>query len=319
MRRLSPRRTAGRAGLSRIEVAVVLLCLLVAVAVLVPIVLDQRELQRDVACKDRLRKLSNSFAVCLKDRNDEYPWLIADEVSWTETLLPYLPDAEAYLESLQRGAVADVGQLWISEYLCPNGRVYDPGSNSYVANAGFGNFRVGLSTRIVDEPTPHALGYDLDGDGAISEDELELSRGTGLLWRAADAQRPVARNEIAGGDGAGYTLLMSENQRARGWRSSETFDLGFVVAWDRIELSEDAARPLNYRTADLGPFAINVVPVDAAARSPAPNSTHAGGVNVLFVDGRIQSLSEAIDPLVYLRLITWDGARWGEAVAGPEP
>lgn len=90
-----------------------------------------------------------------------------------------------------------------------------------------------------------------------------------------------------------------------------TFDLAFVVGRDRIEFGP-AASPFAYRKADLGPYRVNFSRSGRAGKSPSPGSTHGNAVNIVFADGSAQPISEEIDPLLYLRLLTPGGTMFGE-------
>ncbi len=46
---------------------------------------------------------------------------------------------------------------------------------------------------------------------------------------------------------------------------------------------------------------------------PVPSSNHVGQVHVAFCDGRVQAMSDSIDPRVYARLMTPDGMTFGQA------
>jgi prepilin-type processing-associated H-X9-DG protein len=49
---------------------------------------------------------------------------------------------------------------------------------------------------------------------------------------------------------------------------------------------------------------------------PSPNSTHPGVVTVAFCDGRVQTLNETMNFIVYTSLITPGGSRRGQAPVG---
>ena len=117
--------------------------------------------------------------------------------------------------------------------------------------------------------------------------------------------------ELDAADGRGQTILLSETQNSRSWMSLETFDLAFVVGRDQIELGEPP-RLLNVSAGSLGPYAINSSKGGRLGHCPAPSSLHAEGVNILFADGAFRTLSDQIDPVVYLRLMTPAGVEYGE-------
>ncbi len=49
---------------------------------------------------------------------------------------------------------------------------------------------------------------------------------------------------------------------------------------------------------------------------PSPNSTHPGIVTAAFCDGRVRTLNESMNYLVYISLITPGGSRRGQAPVG---
>ena len=73
---------------------------------------------------------------------------------------------------------------------------------------------------------------------------------------------------------------------------------------------DPAAGPLAVTRTDLGPFG----PAESRAGTtdPGPNSAHGGSFNVIFADGRGSTLSTAIAPGVFVRLMTPAGTNFGE-------
>lgn len=311
MRRARDRRRAERAGLSRAELLVILICLALVVAIALPMILERREVQRRVMCQDRLRKLGVTAANYVVDHDGDFPWLVdetlPESVPWTAALVPYLPDGEMYAKRLEEMKADET--FTIPEFLCPNGRAYDRGANSYVGNGGFGDFGYDVKRQIVFEEAPHSPYLDWDGDGEVSDEDVGITRASGIFWRVTPDHPvpPITIDGVARADGTSNTLWFTENQNARRWRSAETFDLAFVVGRDRIPFTMNPPEIEPGHEIDLGPYRINAFPTAKPGESPAPSSTHGGGVNVMFVDGSVRFLAEQVDPLIYLRAMTPSG------------
>lgn len=102
-------------------------------------------------------------------------------------------------------------------------------------------------------------------------------------------------------DGLNFTLMLTENLDAGDWTSLDEAEV--AVLWQPAGQAKSPA-------AQQGPLRIN----QQAGAGPGgwqfarPSSAHPGGVNVVFANGRTQFLSDQIDPLVYARLLSCDGA-----------
>lgn len=308
------RSNSTRRGFTRIEFLVVLICLALFVVILIPLIFAQRESQRMVACRDRMGSLGFAFQHYANDRNDTLPVLDDGEIPWTVALLPYFVSDEEteLLDRISRQPSFDSEPLHVSRYLCPNGREYAVGANSYVVNGGMGDFEVDAASLDVSEPHPHSLEIDWNGDGSIDLNDLKLSRASGVIWRAHGRINPWTHLKISSLDGLQQTILLSENQNARRWQSRDTFDLAFVVGRDRIVFGVDE-HPFDFQVSDLGPYRINFSRSGRAGRCPSPGSTHENAVNVLFADGSAKLMSDEIDTLIYLRMMTPGGTNYGEA------
>ena len=153
---------------------------------------------------------------------------------------------------------------------------------------------------------------DWNGDGTVSDLEEATTRATGVFW-TTESGGSATLATIAAGDGQSQTLLVAENLHAGKWDSLEVMDVAFVVGVDRIKFVDRAGKkPLELKSAALGPFAPQGGRIPR--HSPAPNANHGGVVVFGFADGIAKQISDKIDPLVYLSLITIDGQRRGERV-----
>lgn len=274
-------------------------------------------------CQNNLKNIALAVMNYASQNNGRLPHLDDDQFGWPVALLPHLDSA-----ALHRALMADPltisktppppgNTALIKVLACPqdllNSRQHV--GLSYVANAGWGRFRVNEPTEEVFENQPHSADVDWDGDGTVTEDERGLTRATGLFWRVHEDRFQLMLDDVNEGDGQTTTMLFTENSNARNWLSRETFDIGFVVGLDRItfEPTQDDRLGLNVKSANLGPFAIRPKPRVLPGHSPVPSSLHTGIINVAFADGRVESVNVNIDPRVYLARMTWNGQRYGEA------
>jgi len=282
---------------------------LVLFTVLVNVLLGYREIQRGVLCQNRLSKLGSQATAGVEGR---LPWLQEGPANWVmqaSHLDPASPD------------------LRVPELLCPADSARtaadSAGGLSYVANGGFGFFRVEADG--IQEVGTHTVSQDLDGDGKVSDEEIAIAKATGIFWRPA-TKSPAPRGPsgqmtlqwISNRDGLDSTLMLSENLNARSWSSLETGDLAFVLGRGQLKFAGSPVGPeaLHVQSVDLGPFRPNANLGTQPGRSPVPSSRHGKKVNVLFCSGRGQMLSEQIDGDVYERLLTSGGSRYGEPAPG---
>ena len=116
---------------------------------------------------------------------------------------------------------------------------------------------------------------------------------------AAD-QPDISSRWVEDRDGLDNTLMLSENVDAGQWTNTAEPLLGFTWA---LGLQDGEAVP------GEALLAINQLrgAGDGTPKFARPSSFHPQGVNVVYAGGRTQFLSEAIDWLVYTRLMTSDG------------
>ena len=146
-------------------------------------------------------------------------------------------------------------------------------------------------------------------------------------------------------DGLGQTLMLLENHNCQNWGganpdvigsganypypslgSSQTqtsvLDCGIVVHMNELNMpgmmmtgntqlfiaaTGNPAQPTSRINGNKG-FGVGAC--------PSPNGTHSGVVTAAFCDGRVRTLNESMDFLVYTSLITPGGSRRGQAVVG---
>jgi prepilin-type processing-associated H-X9-DG protein len=146
------------------------------------------------------------------------------------------------------------------------------------------------------------------------------ANGIGHLMKGARGER-VSASTIK--DGAGMTLLVSENVNALTWYTTEESLHGFIWEEDPwadkgtpgSSLSPHQTHRINSGVDELTDTAVLAQMPSVASQASnwmkyaRPSSRHSGGVNVIFADNHGQFLSEDIDYQVYARLVTPDGAQ----------
>ena len=325
MMKASSPRVSRRSGLSLFEVIICVGCLVLLVVIALPWLLTARSSSRDQTCLVRSKTLAEAIVAYAENNAQDLPYLVED-TGWTVALLPYLDVPEA----IQEGVPADeehLKTLVMPKFICPD----DPraqsetGILSYVVNGGYGQFPIDASTAAVSEVGVHSAKIDLDGDGEVSAREWEINYSTGVCWRPDS--RParggfrMSMPWISDGDGTEFTLLLTENLNAGHWLSRETMDLAFVIGREQFLFAGEPAgeNPLRLSTAELGPFAVNGNLGTLPGHCPAPSSLHGDSVHAMYADGHGGRLSEKIDPLAYARLLTSNGAKFGQAGDPPVP
>jgi prepilin-type processing-associated H-X9-DG protein len=320
LQRIPPRR-----GLSLTEVVICVGCLVLLVVIALPWLLTARSKSRDQTCLVRSKSAAMAIVTYAESHGDHLPYLV-DQAGWPVELLPFLDVPEAIRDG-KPAPEADLKTLAVPKYVCPD----DPraqeekGILSYVVNGGYGNFPVDPATGAVSEAGTHSAEIDLDGDGTVTDRERDINYSTGVCWRPDSRPEGVGFRVslpwISEGDGLQFTLLLSENLNGGQWLSRETMDLAFVIGREQFLFAEEPGgeNPLRLTKAELGPFAINGDLGKLPRHCPAPSSLHGEYVHALYADGHGGPLSEKIDPLAYARLLTSNGARFGQGGDAPVP
>ncbi len=198
--------------------------------------------------------------------------------------------------------------------------LYVDGGLNYIANAGFGHFTIDPETNAVCETVPHGQGsIDWDGDGENTKRDRWKTIATGVFWPKHEGDIfESSLDYISAGDGQTNTIMLAESLNAGKWNSAKTLDIAFVVGLDRIQFANRGSDQacLKIAGADLGPY--GVAGGNTPRHTPSPSSNHQGVSIYGFADGAARQISDEIDPLVYLRLMTPNGRRYGEPVEGLE-
>ena len=273
-----------RAGLTLVEVFVIVVVLGLLLALTVPFMADARGPVRRMQCTANQKNLAVAL-LNYDSAHGHFPGYVnrvgqtsdGKRVvgSWVIPILPRLDrdDLSALwtsgraLDDRDRDGNPD-GYVSIPLLLCPShpsqGNPPDTG-NSYVVNCG------------------------LPGDGDTAADGV---------FHNHDVDKPllVSIKDIA--DGAAMTLLLSENVQAGRWTDTGEADLGMVWRHTPERCSGiNECLDAGDRPSDL--------------RYARPSSHHPGVVVATFCDGHVQPLDEGIDYRVYQHLMTPDSAAAG--------
>jgi prepilin-type N-terminal cleavage/methylation domain-containing protein len=275
--------------------------------------------------------------------------------SWVLDLLPFL-DQQAIYErwnfgvAFNAGVNIAIGQYSIPVLACPNddSAAGADGGLTYVANAGVGDRNIDVTTTTPSTSTAFGHSFAVepfawDGGTALSSQNVALSKELGVFWARIDSKNDpdpsVAANALApvnltanasaklGGiyDGAGNTILFSENVNggansltgSKTWSDPSVRSCSFI--FPIVSGSGMTFNNLhNYVDLTLGSPYINRQKNGTDGSSPFPNSRHIGVIVASFCDGTVKTLSENIDPSIYVRLITPGGAR-PRSLAGFSP
>jgi prepilin-type processing-associated H-X9-DG protein len=218
---------------------------------------------------------------------------------------------------------------------------------SYVANAGY--MRGDLWD---DSPHHHAEQVNWDrscpcNGVLLSHPDRIYAYATGVFWRKLPADEYQQRlSLIARGDGMACTFMITENLQAGTYDSASTGRIAFGISVPVMptlapfHISEtnqgeccpnpppcgrDCNPPSVSDLILLPSFSvydrendhdarINANPGGEIGRHPRPSSSHPGGVNMLWCDGRVTFVNQGIDEFVYARLITTAGTRYRQGV-----
>jgi len=296
-------------------------------------------------------------------------------VGWPVLLLPALDNA-FLLRSIVKGAGqyhgASVNQLSpntqerisIPIYTCSSdrGAIERGGGLSYVVNVGLISNLLWTSDRTcIPDVDPNPVSpIVLSTNLATAETRFHypgmidwartqtpgnptansIGRAGGVFVRELpDSRDHVWLDDIANGDGAAHTLMLSENLQAGSWWNTSANQIGFGVCVPVGTSGTDHYAPLQLDFSSTITKELSTYSVESARESttgietlatterslinrnrdnmpgtaPRPSSNHVEGVNGLFCDGSGRFISEKIDKSIYLKLLTSDGVTYGES------
>lgn len=317
----------GRAGVTWFDViASILILLLLFTLASMYTVKNAVPASRRAECQNHLKQIVTAACNRASRHNGRLPFLTAKyetvQTNWFIELLPGLDHAPLHRDwhSSDQAERERLREKVLRVAQCPDDKnKYGKNADlSYVANSGYGYFPVAVDSFAVMEPGPHSpVTIDWNGDGEITDIEKMAGFATGVFWHeGSTGGRDSSLGYISNGDGQSNTIMFAENRNAGAWSSSKTMDIAFVAGLERIEFAgeREEANILALKKADLGPFALDGG--RASRHSPGPGSNHGGVVFFAMADGGARQISSQIDQLVYLRLMTPNGHRFGQTVEG---
>jgi len=346
MRRIRPiQKCQARKGFTLIELLVVISIIATLAALILPAVQNARAAARRTECANNERQLNiamQNFATTHNGRLPEVTVVIPGEAfvrSWAVELLPYL-DQAAIERSIKNGSFETDFPTGVSlrALQCPvdSNNFQIAGGLSYVLNCGFTTSAIytGLKTPSASFPSAtawghHAFAVDLADPAGIDAIDAQVAHASGVFHpdpalagaSSVDAFRP-SLDYISKGDGTSNTILFAENTAAKDWHKPQSLaDIGFVVPVDVASDTQGGAAAGSLRLISTGLTAANmeqalpgqnkIAPRGQAAR---PNGDHQGITIYGMADGGVKQIPDGIDQLVFGRLVTPDGQRFGQKV-----
>lgn len=337
---------ANRSGLTRVEVVVVLAVGLLLLMLFAPAVRTSHRPARKLQCLSNMRNVALAAQNFASSNNDKLPSLSSSQTvknaageegefiaSWAILLLPAL-DNSVLLKRIRANTTIETGrarirgdeqQISLEVLTCPlDPAAYKkPGRMNFVFNTGFigqENYRGDPSRKHI----PGSLAWSGLPGGA---EAIAVHAATGVVWHESEGFES-SLEYISTSDGMSTTLLLTENLQAGYWYETDTASIGFgfpvanskgKVPLGAGQLFDSEQKPLNTEfnggalaTDKSDRWKINSDLKAKLGKLPRPSSNHQGGVNAIMCDGAGRFLNENIDPHVYLKLLTSNGATYGE-------
>ncbi len=297
-------------GFTLVELIVVVVILGALCCLFIPAIQPVRVVSRSNSCRNSMRQLQASL-VSRESSLGEYPGYINTlgqpgqkqvRASWVVMTFPYI-EQTALWEQWQYGncVFANIEQL-----VCPSDPpvILSQPELSYVANAGY---------------IKNANGIENQGNGVFFDRTRTAAGAAGPEDERDKAGIPEIVMSLAylqSHDGASRTLMLTESIHALQWgyilpdEQANTLDrkYHFGFCWEQTSVLQNAnaarSRERFRRFNGNREYGTHTKFSEMGSNDGFPSSNHPGGANVAFVGGKVQFLSDSIDPLVYAQLMT---------------
>jgi len=317
---LSHPATLRRSGVTRVEVVVLAIIVILALLLLGPWVLRQRAAARRNVCQSHQYAIARAHLLRTSDTNQLVGFrnpgalrIIEAEnpdapIGWVEPIMFYIYSLRSKPDDASRreNELAELFELH-NEQRLPAGEYYEKLQSEeprfvpkiYELNCsdqGKVDYRhhPDASTTVVNSGMPDVINRDFPRDWRANGPFLDLTDGNANVL-------PVSLDFIEDHDGLSNTMMLTENLDAAGWLSAS--EAANSVNWrdfpdgkrgeSLLAINRQGGASKRGKTADPYLFA-------------RPSSFHVGGVNVVFCDGSTRFLSQNIDYVVFALMLSCD-------------